>query len=167
MGDRQLLRWAAANWFVIVAPSLALIGWLSARTAWSRAGVSLEAALIFDAVVTVPALYALCYGRRRPLRPVAVRMVALACLGIYLLGWIVPTDAQVLLPSLGWARNAGLAVLILVELRIMVGALRLVFRAGATSEQLTAQTGAPPLIAKLMLLEVRIWKRLWRLLRRD
>ena len=168
MGNRGLARWTASNWFVLVAPLLALAAILIARsTAWRADGASLEAAFIFDACVTLPVLYALCYGRSKPLGQVALRMLALACLGIYLLGWIIPQHAQSLLPSLGWARTAGLAVLILIELRLMVSAIRMVFGAGATAEQFTAKTGAPPLIARLMVLEARMWKALWRLVRRS
>jgi hypothetical protein len=167
MGGRRLARWSASNWFVVVAPLLALVAMLVVRSAgWQTEGASLEAALIFDACVTIPALYALCYGRSQPLRRVALRMLGLACLGIYLLGWVVPVAEQSLLPSFGWARTAGLAVLILIELRLMVAAVKLMFRSGASAQQLSQETGAPPLIAKLMMLEARMWKAVWRFLRR-
>jgi hypothetical protein len=168
MESRGLARWTASNWFVVVVPALALAAALIARGGgWRAEGASLEAALIFDACVTIPALYALCYGRSQPARRTALRMLGLACLGIYLLGWLIPAGEQILLPSLKWPRSAGLAILIMIELRLVVAALRLAFRAGVTTQELTEQTGAPPLIGKLMLLEARLWKGLWRFLRRD
>ncbi len=168
MGNRQLWRWAASNWFVVVAPLLAVAALLVARSAgWRAAGATLEAALVFDACFTLPVLYALCYSRSKPLRQVVLRMLALACLGIYVLGWIVPADAQLLLPRLAWARTAGLTVLILIELRLVVAVVRMVFGTGASAEQRATQTGAPRFVARLTVLEARMWKAVWRFLRRN
>ncbi len=167
MGMEQLRRWSGANWFVLAAPPLAAVAFLIARTIpWGEESGGYEAVLLFDACVTGPLLYALCYGRTMSAGRLAVRMLALACLGIYLLGYLVPPHAQSLLPSFGWTRWIGIAVLLLIELRLLVAGIRLVFGGGATAEELQAKTGAPPWIARLMLIEARFWKAVWRFLRR-
>jgi hypothetical protein len=165
---KRLGRWSATNWFLVAAPLLLVAATLIARaTPWAAGGGGMEAVLLFDMCVTLPLLYALCYGRKLKLWQLAVRMVGIACLGIYLLSYVVPVEAQVLLPSFGWARTVGVAVLILVELRLLVAGIRIVFRGNATAEQISATTGAPPVIAKLMLLEARFWKAVWRFFRRN
>lgn len=159
--------WSRENWFVLLVPLLASVAWLLARSvSWRGEGGSLEAALLVDACLTIPLLYALCYGRRLPLRQLLLRMAGLACLGIYLLTYVVPPDAQRLLPAMAPVRWAGLTVLIGLELLVVAKALQLVFGGSATAEELQAKTGAPPLIAKLMVLEARFWKAVWKLLRR-
>ena len=91
-------------------------------------------------------------------------VAALVCLGVWIAGRMVPADFQVVLPELGWARAAGLAVLVLIELRLLVAVLKLAFSGSAKAEDLEKQ-GAPPLIAKLMLIEARFWRAVWRLIR--
>ena len=163
----RLRRWSSANWFLLVAPLLLIVAVLLARAVpWTTDGRTMEAVLLFDACITLPALYALCYARTLPPWQLALRAIAIACLGIYLLGYIVPPDARRLLPAFGWARMAGLILLVLIELRLLVAALRLVFGGNENAEQVSAQTGAPPWIARLMLIEARFWKSVWRFLRR-
>ena len=160
-------RWSGVNWFLLVAPVLAVVGLLVARTVpWGTDDSGFEAVLLFDACVSVPVLYVLCYGRTMSVGQLAVRSLALACLGICLLGQVVPADAQSLLPRFGWARWIGIAVLLLIELRLLVAGIRLVFEGETTAHELQEKTGAPPLLARLMLLEARFWKAVWRFLRR-
>lgn len=158
--------WFTANWFVVAAPSLFLAAALVSRSAFTAVeGPVMERALLFDACVTLPALYALCYGRSLSLWQLALRMVGIACLGIYFLGFIVPVEEQRLLPAFAWARTAGMILLIVIELRILIATLGLLFRPDTTAEEVAARSGMPMLTAKLMLLEARMWKRLARFLR--
>jgi hypothetical protein len=57
-------------------------------------------------------------------------------------------------------------VLALIELRLLAVALKLVFAGRATADEIAERTGAPPWIARLMLIEARFWKWLWRSIRR-
>ena len=167
MRIERLKHWSASNWFALVAPALVLVAWLASRSIpWAEHGAAMEAALLLDACVTLPVLYALCYAGPLPLWQLAIRMIGIACLGIYGVSCLVPADAQSLLPSFGWGRSIGLAVLILVELRIFLAVVRAVFKTEVTAEQLAIETGAPPLLAKLMMLEARMWKSLWRFFQR-
>lgn len=160
--------WALANWFVLCLPLLLGCSLLFARGVdWAADGAVAETVLLFDWCVSVPLLQWLCYRRTLTGKQLAVRTAAMACLGVWIVSWLVPPSAQTLLPILAPARLAGLAVLVLIELRLFVAALRIVFKTGATAQDVVEKTGAPPLIARLMVLEARFWRAVWRLLRRD
>jgi hypothetical protein len=157
--------WVKANWFVIAVPLLLLVEWLVVRDLSGEMGRFLEAVVLFDLCLFMPLLYVLCYRRSVPRKQLVLRAVALACLGIYLATYLVPEPLQAVLPQLGPLRLAGLAVLMLIELRLLFLALRMVWGRDASVEQVQAASGAPPWIARLMVLEARMWKRLWRLIR--
>ena len=161
-----LRGWMKANWFVVAVPLLLLVEWLVVRDLGGEMGRFLEAVVLFDLCLFMPLLYVLCYRRSVPRAQLVLRAVALACLGIYLATYLVPEPLQAVLPQLGPLRLAGLAVLMLIELRLLFLALRMVWGRDASVEQVQAASGAPPWIARLMVLEARMWKRLWRLIRR-
>lgn len=158
--------WARRNWFLPLLALLVAIEWAFARaTDWSSDGVA-EAVILFDMCLFVPILYMLCYRRRVALKPLLVRAAALSFLGLYVASFLVPPQAQHLVAELGWARLVGWAVLALVELWVVVKIVRLVFGGEATTEDVAARSGAPRWIARMMLIEARFWKALWRLFRR-
>lgn len=155
----------AAHWFLPVF-AIVLGGlWVAARDAMFMAGGG-EAAILADLCLTVPALYVFCYRRRHSVLQLGLRAVALACLGIWLGSWIIPPSDQTILTSLAPLRVAGLVVLALVELRLLVATIRLVFGRQTSAAEISRVTGVPPLLARLMLLEARFWKAVWRLIRR-
>lgn len=159
--------WLKANWFVAAVPPLLLVEWAVVRAIGAEMGPHLEAVVLFDLCLFMPLLYVLCYRGTLPLKHLLLRVLGLTCLGVYLASYMVPQAAQQLLPNLSLARTAGLMVLALVELRLLVEVLRITFgRNEATAEQLQAASGAPAWVAKLMLLEARFWKAVWRLIRR-
>jgi hypothetical protein len=167
MAKAQILAgWARRNWFVPLLALLVAILWAFARaTDWPRDGVA-EAAILFDLCLFVPFLHVLCYRRTLALKPLLIRTAALAFLGLYIASHLIPAEAQHLLAGLGWARLAGLAVLAALELWVLVKVVKLVFGSAATTDQVVATSGAPRWIARLMLIEARFWKWLWRLFRR-
>ncbi len=154
-----------AHWFMPVFALILGALWLAARDSLFMANGG-EAAIIADLCVTAPVLYLLCYRRRHPPLQLGLRALALACLGIWLGSWIIPEYGQSLLTRLAPLRVAGLLVLALIELRLLVAMIRLVFGRAASADEVSRATGAPPLIARLMLLEARFWKAVWRLIRR-
>lgn len=159
-------EWAASNWFLLLLPVVLLGEWgFSRLVPWSDPGFA-EAAMLFDLCIFVPLLYALCYRKVLPPRQLLLRTAGLACLGIFIASKLVPAEAQVVLPHLSWARIAGLAVLALIELRLMVELMKLVFACGSTAEDIASRSGMPPWVARLMLLEARFWKAVWKLIRR-
>lgn len=157
-GDLAAL--ARRHWFYLALPLL-LAAAFSARSAfpWDTQPRLAEAATLFDWCLFVPALYALCY-RDKPVRALALRLLALLCGGVWVAAMIVPLSAQTLLPGLGWLRSAGIAILVLVELAAAAAMLRIVFGAAPDPEALVRQ-GVPPLLARLMLAEARFWRWLW------
>jgi hypothetical protein len=56
-----------------------------------------------------------------------------------------------------------MAVMAAIELWLVAAVVKLVFRGGATAEEVSASSGAPRWIARLMVAEARFWKYLWRL----
>lgn len=158
--------WVVGNWFLLLLPLLLAISFLFTRSIdWDRTGGMAEAVTVFDWCVSIPFLYFLCYRRKLAARQLILRMLALGCLGIWVATLLVPADFQRILAQLSWARGAGLAILVLIELRLLVAALRLVFSGTATAEDVAERAGVPPLIARLMLLEARFWRAVWRLIR--
>lgn len=166
MPARSLSRYAAEHWFVLLLPVLLLLEYGFARsTDWARPGAA-EAAILFDLCLFVPGLFLLCYRRRLPVRTLLIRAAALSLLGLFVASQLVPVGAQGLLAHLSWLRPFGLAVLALVELSLFVALVRMVYSGAPNADQVAARTGTPVWIVRLMLLEARFWKAVWRLIRR-
>ena len=166
MREYATRQWASRNWFVLALPLLMLASLqLATSVDWRTEGRMAEAVTLFDWCVSVPLLYYLCYRNQLSTRQLALRLLALACFGLWFATWLVPEPSQSLLPHLGWARMAGIAIIAAVEIRLVVAAIRIAFSRNATIEQLTLASGAPPLIAKLLLLEARFWRAVWRFIK--
>jgi|CXWL01.1.fsa_nt_gi uncharacterized membrane protein len=145
------------NWFWPVMLGLWALAWLTAGRMEVTLPSNWEYALLFDVFVTAPVLYWLCYRDSLTTKTMLVRMVALQCLGIWIATKVMPLDQQRILPELGILRIAGIAVLFVIELRLVLTLVRAVFRQGATQQDLVAQ-GAPEFIAKMALIEARFWR---------
>jgi hypothetical protein len=160
----RALRLLGEHWYPPLFGVMVAAVWLLARTpAFMQPGG--ESALLADLCLTAPALYVLCYGRRQPLRATLIRALAIACAGVWLASWLIPAAEQRLLPQLAPLRWAGLAVVILFEIRLVVAATRIAFSGKATPRQVMEASDAPEWVARLMLLEARFWRGLWRVLR--
>jgi hypothetical protein len=148
------------NWFWPLAAALMAGAWLISRTLPPVELSGWEMAVLFDVIVTLPLLFILCYRRTLARNKLIIQIIALQCLGIWLASKIVPVESQQLLPQLEWLRYAGLAVLVLIELRVMVALFRILFKT-ETNEQQLEDIGMPPLLAKLALIEARFWRRVF------
>ena len=153
-------HWYAPVFLAMVAGAW----WLAQSSAFMSAGG--EAALLIDLCLTAPILYILCYARKQPLRVTVVRALAIACGGVWIATWIIPTPMQILLPQLTPLRWIGLALVCAVEVRLLVAAIRISFSGSGTAEDIARTTGAPPFVAKLMMWEARFWRGVWRLISR-
>ena len=161
----RALRLLGAHWYPPLFLLLVAAVWLLARSpAFMQPGG--EAALLADLCLTAPALYALCYGRRQPLRTTLIRALAIACAGVWLASWLIPAAEQSLLPQLTPLRWIGLAVITIFQVRLMVAALRITSSGRGTARQVMDATDAPEWVARLMLWEAQLWRSLWRFLRR-
>jgi hypothetical protein len=57
-------------------------------------------------------------------------------------------------------------VLFAFEVWIVLALIKLVFRPDTTANQIEQQLGAPPFIAKLILMEARFWRRVFSIFKR-
>jgi len=146
-----------ANWFWLVALSSGVIVWLLTNTLPPQHLGYWELAVLFDVLVTLPLLFALCYRRTLTSKNLIIRIIALQCLGIWLATKLVPIESQMVLPQLAWLRYAGLAVLVLIEVRIIAALFKILFNPDTGLKQLE-EVGMPPLLAKLALFETRFWR---------
>ena len=78
---------------------------------------------------------------------------------------LVPAEAQRWIDDLGALRLAGLFILALIELWVLVEIVKILFGREPSVERVVARSGAPAWVARLMLLEARFWKWVWRRLR--
>ena len=159
--------WLLRHWFVPVAACMVL-GDLSAWRwgGWDDARV-IEAALLFDFVFVVPALYAWCY--RAQGKQAVLNAVALGCFAIWASGHLIPPEEQNLLSSYGWLRYVGLAGLMLLEIKLGILVYRQVILKGQSKEAAQARLeadGMPPWVAKLMAFEAALWRKAWLWVRR-
>ena len=145
------------NWFWPVTLVLMGAAWSLSANLPPQDLDGWEVAVLFDVLITLPLLFALCYSGKLTRKNLIIRILTLQCLGIWLATKIVPVESQILLPQLSWLRYAGLAVLVLVELRIMVVQFKTVVKADTTSKQLE-EIGMAPFLAKLALLKAHFWR---------
>lgn len=153
------------NWFWPLAIILVAFATLLSRTVPAQTLQGWEIAVLFDVLVTIPALFALCYRTKLTRGNLVVRILALQCLGIWFATKIVPLETQTLLPQLSWLRYLGLGVLVVIELRVMVVIFRIIFKSETNSSDLE-KLGMPPLLAKLVLLEARFWRWVFSVIKR-
>jgi hypothetical protein len=157
MGAATMTQRLKDNWFWPLAIMLSAFAAFIARTTPVGALEGWEVAVVFDVLVTIPVLFALCYRAKLTRNNLIIRVVALQCLGIWLATKIVPVEAQSLLPQLSWLRYLGLAVLVVIELRVIVAMFRIIFKPGTGTAELE-NLGMPASLAKLALLEARFWR---------
>jgi len=112
----------------------------------------------------VPLIYAIMSWNFFNYKKHGLRCFALILSGLLFLSWIIPVEQQFWLPNLMWARAGGVAVLVVLEVSLAVVILKILFLEDGTAEHVSAKTGAPLPIAKLMALEARFWKALWNFL---
>ncbi|MEO1596863.1 MAG: hypothetical protein AAFS02_16605 [Pseudomonadota bacterium] len=153
------------HWFLVAAPVVLVCNALVAASGPIDRVV--EFAVLFDLIVLVPSLYLICYRKRKS--GTAVRAVGLACLGVWVATKLIPEADQVLLVYLAPLRYVGLAVLILLELAV----IRLIFRmlssgdtADATVKRVADTADMPAWVAKLLVWEAGVWRRLLASVRR-
>jgi hypothetical protein len=122
-----------------------------------------EVAVLFDFSVLIPCLYVICYWAKGKMA--FVRFVALACLGIWIAGHIVPDSHHDLISRAGMLRNMGLFVLIAIELRLGIEVYKLAIKSKPESvteavRERAEKEGIPPWVAKVMAAEARFWRKL-------
>jgi hypothetical protein len=157
--------WLHRNWAVpVIAAALLFELVFSRATDWSTDGFA-ETAILIDLCLFLPALHAICYRKSLSRKALIMRTAALACLGVYLASKLVPAQAHDLLRDLLWMKNAGWALLALLEVWLALQLVRLVYGGRHEADEISRLQGAPEWIVRLMLLEARFWKAVWKFLR--
>lgn len=159
--------WLTAHWFLVAAAAIVSVNWLALPGIRADLPRLAESAALFDFAIVLPALYWLCYRRRR--RDAGVRALALACLGAWAVSKLIPPSEHQLLDYLMPLRYVGLAVLVAIELKILVALYRMVF-SGATraaaAAQIQNQADLPPWLSRLLVAEAMFWRRVWQFVER-
>jgi len=163
--DRTLFR---THWFFLAVVAILAVDVSAVLLDRWQTPRLLEAGLLFDLALLIPLLYFLCYrtnGRR-----VITRALALACLGIWAVGHIVPEESHQLVEKLRFLRYVGLAVLIIIEVKLVAAIYRATFRSDGSAKeagQIAAESEMPRWVARLMIWEASMWHKLWRLVKPD
>ncbi len=162
------LKFLRSNWFL---PAAAIAVLMNSTVVYLDQWASpelLEAGLLFDFAFLLPVLYLICYwseGKRS-----VIRAIALACLGIWAVGHVVPEANQTILQNLQFIRFIGLGVLVLLQVKLIVAIFRAMSGASESAEheasRLADETGTPPWVTKLLAWEAAVWIKVWRFLRR-
>jgi len=124
-----------------------------------------EIGVLFDLAVIIPVLYLMCYWRNG--KKVLIKATALACLGIWMAGHIVPNEHHAILNEVGLLRYIGLAVLVVIQVRIGIEIFRLAFssktdiESNSAVKQKAEEEGIPLWVANLMAWESRMWRKAW------
>jgi hypothetical protein len=155
------------HWFVCAAVAvLAGDALMVLVDGWSAPAL-IEFGLLFDLVIVIPALYAWCY-RNRGIKTLW-RALALACLGMWAAGAIVPDRHHDLIDRVYWARYLALGVLLVIEIKFMVAVYRAAFAREPDEARMRAAAdaaGLPPWATKMMAWEAGLWRKAWFGLRR-
>lgn len=153
------------NWFWPIAILLWAAVWLLVRQMPRDIPANYEYAVLADVFITMPLLLWLCYRSQLTTKALLLRVVGVVSLGIWLGSRMLEPQHQTILPLLGGLRNVGLGVAIMIELWLLVSILKIIFKKETTSQVLVDQ-GVPEFMAKLMLLEARFWRWLFRFFRK-
>ena len=150
------------HWFIPAALLILCGAIVSSHTAdWATEARLLESALVFDLAILLPLLFWVCY--RFQAKAVALRSVALACGGIWLATYLVPSEHQPLLPYVAVLRYVAIALLVYIEIRIAAALYWSVVLGRVTpddaADHLVREAGIPRPLAVIMAKEANFWKR--------
>jgi len=162
------LRAMQRNWFFLAAV-VVVVGDVSFVALDNGASPRLaEIALLIDLAVIVPLMHLWCY--RQVLRLALIRALALSCLAVWAVGYIVPQEHHRVLESVRWLRYAGLIVLMTIEIKLVLMLWRIVFASVGTTEdtvrKVASDSGMPHWLAGLFTLEALFWRKVWRYMKR-
>jgi hypothetical protein len=157
---KRLIHLGKDHWFYgLVGPIFGGAYLLHTQFNWgAHPAYGERLALLLWCLIT-PLLFAICY-RAMPRRALLVRLTSLLCGGAWLAGATVPDQAEQFLKDWEWLRYLGLGLILVVEGLALIAVLRILFGGKEDEAELTKQ-GIPPLVAKMMLAELRFWRWLW------
>ena len=162
------LRKLKQHWFFIAATVMICGDWIVVRTQGVDRPRLMEAAVLGDLALIMPLLYFVCYRSKG--KAAIIRACALSCSAIWLCGYIIPQAHHYLLNSLSWMRYLGMAVLTVLEIKLILMLWRTIFKSNLSAEDVATEVAAkadmPLWVARLMGLEARFWRSIWLTLKR-
>lgn len=154
--------WAKGNWYFVLLPIILCGNYMASKMPSDIDPRLNEAAILFDLLFMLPLLYAICY--RKLGRKIIIRIIGIACLGIWLAGHLIPPEEQIIYAQIAFLRYVGLAFLVLIEIKMSVFMFKLLYGRQQENENITKQLSEkidiPLWAAKLLVLEAAFWKRL-------
>lgn len=125
--------------------------------------ITTERVFLIDFALLLPLLYFLYLRSRVALKAAILRSLALGAAGISYAAWLMPEGTGQVLPLLSWLRWTALPLIIAIELAAFVALMRYLYGSEPQEEELVKQ-GIPPVVVKLLLMEARFWKSVFRFL---
>lgn len=160
--DTSTSRWLRFSWFYPLATAIVLgdVGAIHFQD-WDSDRL-LEIAVLFDLAVVLPLLYLWCYRARS--KATLLPALALGSLGIWAAGYLIPDEQQNVLDSIGWLRTAAMAVLVIVEIRILTHFYGAIFSSDKTPDEIANKVAEdanlPHWLTRLLALEARLLRHL-------
>lgn len=161
--SRNDASWLRMHWFYPAAGTVLLAAfaaimlddWMSPRL--------LEASLLFDFAIFIPLLYLWCYRSRG--KQAILQAIAQSCLGIWVVGYVVPVQFHRVLSKVEFVRKLGFAILIVIELKLVFTIFRTAFGTESSTKEsaidIATDSGMPPWAARLMAWEASLWRKAW------
>lgn len=125
--------------------------------------ITTERVFLVDFALLLPLIYFAYLRTRVALKAAILRSLALGAAGISYAAWLMPEGTGQVLPFLSWLRWTALPFVIAIELAAFVALMRYLYGSEPHEEELIKQ-GIPPVIVKLLLMEARFWKSVFRFL---
>ena len=166
--EHRAVGWLRRHPFIPVALAIVLgdVGALHFQD-WTHPRL-FESAVLFDFVIVLPLLYLWCYRARGA--KLILPMIGLASLGIWAASLLIPAERQHVLGSIAWLRTLAIAVLVLIEVKILFSFYKAVFASDSTPEdiadKLAKDVSLPPWLTRVLAVEARMLRRLCGLLKR-
>ena len=155
--------WIKSNWFVAVAVLLLGTDLAVLLVPDSASPRLLEIGLLSDLCLILPGLYLACYWRNG--KRSVLRAIAIASIGFWVSSKLLPESSQFLIQKLWPVRYIALAVLFLIELKVVLTVYRAVFSGASRQEaavSLEKQAGLPAWAAKLAAAEAAWWSSIYK-----
>ncbi len=157
------------HWFVPLGLLIVLADVVAAMNDdWSNPRI-LEAILLIDLALVIPALYWWCYRARG--RQAILRAVALGCFGVWVAGHLVPDEQHHFLGAVWFLRYLGIAMLFALELKLVVMIYRAAFvkdgDAASAAGRMASEAGMPEWAMRLIAWEASFWRKAWAFVKRS
>ncbi|MEM6494763.1 MAG: hypothetical protein AAF650_10335 [Pseudomonadota bacterium] len=152
--------------FLIVLPIAIAIEWAFALSLdWSAYPRSEWVALV-DLCVFMPIVYIGLFSSELSAKTRGLRALGIAGIGLFAASWIVPSANQFLISELASLRAASFVFVLAFEGFVFWKVMQALYTKNADAKAIERDFAVPPFIAKLLVLEAKFWKAVWRLFRR-